>query len=85
MQGDWQPIETAPTDVLVQLGGWDVKHDYMSPTGRPLEWREGPSFAFIMNEKAIRVRFCQKWVRWWKPLDLAPPAVAQAGAISGGV
>ena len=69
---DWQPIETAPTGVIVRLGWWEERY---SPDRPPLVWRTSVGIAWektlFGRKRAFRSHDLGKATHW-KPLPEPP-------------
>lgn len=68
---DWQPVETAPIDTRVEVGGWSVLFD-------KAEWRTNSgvareSYRFLFWTR-VRLAYYGKEYTHWRPLPPPPAA-----------
>jgi hypothetical protein len=71
---DWQPIETAPADVPVRLGGWENAYSHEGP---PLRWATRVHAAwhtknFFLFKLVVRDEYTREYTHW-QPLPPPPP------------
>lgn len=67
MSGEWMPIETAPADVRVMVGSWDVwagKMKWIEDTGVVFERK---FFGLFKTKNYIGHRYS-----YWRPLPSPP-------------
>jgi hypothetical protein len=66
MSDEWQPVETAPIDVQVRLGGWSVFNDR-------LDWRQSDGVAWTRGFFGGRKRtYYGENYAYWMPLPPPP-------------
>ncbi len=74
---EWQPIETAPADKLVKLGGWVPDQElriYGRYDEKPKEpvWFEDYAVAFT-ERRGFRQKLCSQYMTHWQMFDRSPP------------
>jgi hypothetical protein len=73
---DWQPIETAPENVPVELGWWDS----YGGKAENLFWRSGPGIVRrgIFTGRKRAVEFGRDHASHWRPLPPPPSGAVVA-------